>query len=155
VVLLSIFSLCLLSLECCKAELLALGNGWWECGVRVAQPESCFSPVSAQEIVSVGLPSVAAAGFWPGIVRVSRCGHHWDVVLPVLLPSRCAGNMFPTPAEGGVAASCIPLQRCRLRWRPRPHATVAVAMGLGASVVMKSNHGCAAGVDEGGPDLLQ
>lgn len=37
---------------------------------------SYFSPVSAQEIVSVGLPSVAAAGFWPRLAGVSQAGHH-------------------------------------------------------------------------------
>ena len=99
----------------------------------------------------MGLPSITAAGFWPGLVGVQG-GHHWDVALLVPLPSRCAGNVFPGPVEDGIAVGCIPLQRCRLQRRSCPRATLIVAVGLGVSVVAWVHHGCTAGVGEGGLD---
>lgn len=74
------------------------------------------------------------------------------MALLVPLPSCCAKNVFPTPAGDGVAVGCIPLQRCQLQWRSCPRATLIVAVGLGASLVAMSNHGCTVGMGKGGPD---
>lgn len=78
-----------------------------------------------------------------GITGTRRCRCLCHPVVPVT---------FPTPAEDGIAVSCIPLQRCWLQRRSCPRATLIVAAGLWASAVVMSDHVCTADMGEGGPD---
>lgn len=57
--------------------------------------KSCFSPVAAEENVSLGHSGVATAGFWPW-TGICQGGNHWDVVLLQPLPSQRAGDVSPT-----------------------------------------------------------
>lgn len=75
--------------------------------MRVTQPKSCFSPVSAEGGVSLGHSSVATGIFWPWI-GICQGGNHRAMVLLEPLPSQHAGDVSPTQLRVGRGAQGQP-----------------------------------------------
>lgn len=86
---------------------------------------SCFSSVSAQEIISMRLPAVATASFWPGLVVVSQGDITWmwclcHPIVPVTCfppQLRMASPLAASPCrDAGCSRDPVPMPPSSLLW---------------------------------------